>query len=61
MADREATVANGYPLGRPERRERKALDDVIQAAIEAVPMETRLYPDIYAWRITDAIEEAQNG
>jgi hypothetical protein len=57
----EATVANGYPLGRPESRERHPLDDVIRQAIEKMPMETRLYPDVYAWSVTDAVLEAING
>lgn len=54
----EATVANGYPLGRPENREPHPLDKVVRRAIEKLPMETRLYPDVYAWSITDAVQRA---
>lgn len=54
----EATVANGYPLGRPVDREADALDTVIRRAIEKLPMETRLYPDVYAWQVTDAVKRA---
>lgn len=55
----EATVANGYPLGRPADREPHPLDKVIRRAIEKMPMETRLYPDVYAWAVTDAVQRAQ--
>jgi hypothetical protein len=51
----EPTVANGYPLGRPEAREPHTLDRVIREAIEKLPMEVRLYPDVYAWHVTDAV------
>lgn len=54
----EPTVANGYPLGRPVNREPDALDTVIRRAIEKLPMETRLYPDVYAWSVTDAVKRA---
>lgn len=54
----EATVANGYPLGRPEHREPHPLDKVVRRAIEKLPMETRLYPDVYAWSVTDAVQRA---
>lgn len=56
--DREPTVANGYPLGRPENRPSHALDGVIRRAIEKIPMETRLYPDVYAWSVADAVVAA---
>jgi hypothetical protein len=55
---KEATVANGYPLGRPDDRPREPLDDVIREAIEQLPMEVRLYPDVYSWRVTDAVRAA---
>lgn len=54
----EATVANGYPLGRPESRDPHPLDKVVRRAIEKLPMETRLYPDVYAWSVTDAVRRA---
>lgn len=60
MADKEPTKANGYPFGRPDDRDSHPLDEVIRDAIEALPMEVRLYPDIYAWRVTDAVLEAFN-
>lgn len=54
----EPTVANGYPLGRPETRDAHPLDKVVRRAIEKLPMETRLYPDVYAWSVTDAVRRA---
>lgn len=56
-ADREPTKANGYPYGRPEGVEATELDRVIEKAIEKLPMELRLYPDVYAWRISAAVNE----
>lgn len=55
MTQLEPTVENGYPMGRPPGRPRLVADDIVQAAIEALPMEVRLYPDIYAWRVVDAL------
>lgn len=52
------TVANGYPLGRPVGRSAFPLDRVVEEAIEKLPMETRLYPDVYSWRVTDAVTAA---
>lgn len=49
------TVTNGYPLGRPAGRNAFPLDRVVEEAIEKLPMETRLYPDVYSWRVTDAV------
>lgn len=51
------TQANGYPKGRPDGRDAEDLDSVIQKAIERLPPELRLYPDIYAWSVTDAVKE----
>lgn len=55
--DREPTKANGYPYGRPEGMEASELDRIIEKAIEKLPMELRLYPDVYAWRISAAVNE----
>lgn len=55
--DREPTKANGYPYGRPEGVDATELDRVIERAIEKLPMELRLYPDVYAWRISAAVNE----
>ena len=54
-ADREPTKANGFSYGRPENVERSELDLIIEKTIEELPMELRLYPDVYAWRITAAV------
>ena len=51
----EAAQANGYPLGRPGDRARHPLDTVIEAAIAEIPAATRLYPDVFAWKVTDAV------
>lgn len=50
---------NGWPLGRPLSRAKHPLDAVIRRAIEKLPMETRLYPDVYAWSVTDAVLREQ--
>jgi len=49
------TKANGYFHGRPEDRNVLPLDELIEAIITSLPAETRLYPDVYSWKITDAI------
>jgi len=57
-AGKEPTAANGYLHGRPEDVEPHGLDRVISKAIEKLPAELRLYPDIYAWKIREAVLEA---
>jgi len=57
-AGKEPTAANGYRHGRPEDVVLHELDAVIAAAIEKLPAETRLYPDIYAWKVREAVLEA---
>ncbi len=52
------TVANGFPLGRPAGRNAYPLDRVVEDAVSSLPMETRLYPDVYSWRVTDAVSDA---
>ena len=56
--DLPPTEANGYVYGRPEKREPHPLDAVIEKAFEKLPAHTRLYPDIYSWKLTDAVLEA---
>lgn len=51
----EPTEANGYIFGRPAGRAVERLDNVIESAIQALPYATRLYPEVYAWRITEAV------
>lgn len=51
----EHTVENGYALGRPPGRELEEVDIVIEEAISLIPMAPRLYPEVYAWRITEAL------
>lgn len=53
----EPTVANGFVLGRPEGRDVEELDRIIEEAINEIPMATRLYPDVYAWRIAEAVKK----
>lgn len=57
-AGKEPTAANGYLHGRPEDVAPQELDRVIADAIEKLPAELRLYPDIYAWKITRAVQTA---
>lgn len=52
------TKAEGYALGRPNSRTSHYLDDVVSKAVDAVPAATRLYPDIYAWSVVDAVLNA---
>ena len=54
----DTTRANGYKHGRPEGRDVKPADEIVRKVIEALPAETRLYPDVYAWQVTDALEAA---
>lgn len=58
MTEIEPTLANGYADGRPPAREAHPLDRVIQEAISGLRHETRLYPDVYAWKVTDAVRAA---
>jgi hypothetical protein len=51
------TVANGYPLGRPDDRDEDTLDLIVEEAIDKIPMATRLYPDVYSWSVVDAISQ----
>ena len=57
-AGKEPTAANGYRYGRPETVEPHELDAVISRVIEKIDAEVRLYPDIYAWKIREAVLEA---
>ena len=61
---------DGYALGSPDGsgdeenpivRPRKVLDDVIEKAISKLPAQTRLYPEVYAWKITEAVEKYYRG
>lgn len=47
--------SDGYINGAPDGRVRLELDDVIETAIEKLPMAARLYPEVYAWVVTDAV------
>lgn len=57
---------DGYALGSPdgdeikgsddlEIRRRLELDDVIEKAIQKIPPAGKLYPEVYAWSVTDAV------
>lgn len=61
MTSIEPTQVNGYEHGRPPGRETKPLDELIIQVIESLPHATRMYPDVYAWKITEAIEESRRG
>jgi hypothetical protein len=54
----EHTQANGFAHGRPEGREARPLDSVVEEAIASLPAATRLYPEIYSWMIVDAVTAA---
>ena len=45
------------PLAPPDGRSTDELDMLIEGIIGAFPAANRLYPDLYAWVITDAIRE----
>ncbi len=51
----EPTKANGFPQGRPDDVEPSELQRVIERTIESLPMELRLYPDVYGWRVSEAV------
>lgn len=51
----EPTLENGYALGRPSGRDHTELAQAIIDAIDKLPMAARMYPDVYAWRIEDAV------
>lgn len=52
-----AHLKNGERIGPPKDRVADDLDTVVEGVIDALKSEWRLYPDIYAWMITDAIRE----
>lgn len=53
----EPTKANGFPYGRPEDVEPSELQRIVEETIESLPMELRLYPDVYGWRVAAAVRE----
>lgn len=57
VASKFAHLERGQQLGPPEDREPHPLDEVIESVISALRSETRMYPEAYAWIITDAIRE----
>ncbi len=52
----EPTLANGFALGRPEGRSETELDRLIIAAIERLPAAARLYPEVWAWQVSDKVQ-----
>lgn len=50
-----AHLKNGERIGPPKDRAPDDLDAVVEGVIDALRSEWRLYPDTYAWMITDAI------
>lgn len=50
-----AHLKNGERIGPPTDRVADDLDAVVEGVIDALKSEWRLYPDVYAWMITDAI------
>lgn len=54
---RLAHVKNGERIGPPAERATDDLDAVVEGVIDALKSEWRLYPDIYAWMIADAVRE----
>lgn len=56
-----STQADGFTHGRPADRLPHPLDEVVEAAIEKLPMEVRLYPDVFAWKVTDAVLRSLRG
>lgn len=55
VASKLAHLERGQLLGPPEDREPHPLDEVIEAVISALRSETRMYPEVYAWIIADAV------
>lgn len=50
-------LERGDALAPPPEREADPLDDVVAGVITALQASTRLFPDSYAWIITDAVRE----
>lgn len=51
------TRSHGYKQGVHNDRQRLVLDDVIEKALLKVDVATRLYPEVYAHVVSDAILE----
>lgn len=50
-------LQNGEVYGPPPERVEDPLDGIVEGIIDALRAETRLYPDLYAWIISDAVRE----
>lgn len=49
------TVSQGYKQGSPVGRDRLVLDDVIEVALGRVDVAARLYPEVYAHIVAEAV------
>lgn len=45
-----------YFYGAPDDRLRLELDDEIEDLISSLPPATRIYPEVYAWKITEIVK-----
>ena len=50
-------LGKGETLAPPPDRPETPLDSVVRGIIEALRAETRLYPETYAWIISDAVQK----
>lgn len=51
-------LEKGDRIGPPEEREQDPYDEIFEKIIEELPASTRMYPDVYAWLITDILQQA---
>jgi hypothetical protein len=51
------THARGFEHGRPDGRQVEPLDRVIEKVINKIPAATRLYPDVYSWKVAEAVKK----
>lgn len=57
VAQKLSHLSKGDSIVPPLEREPDALDEVIHGVIDALPAAQRLYPDLFAWIIADAVRE----
>ena len=53
-----AHVQRGDPLGPPEDRPASDLDAVVEGVVGALRAEVRLYPELWAWIVSDQVRLA---
>lgn len=57
VTKRLAHLKKGERISPPNDRQPDELDAVVEGVIDALRAEWRLYPDIYAWMVSEAVRE----